>query len=315
MSRNRGSHATDLYNNFKPNSALQRKTLYEEMYMRILVEFSINRFKWENLPDGIDARFMELELHRRALIVFFWNDDFDKYMALRGSGAGRWNMYDNPTTFQVTGNTFVNKRLQSVTGTDNVPAECVPIWANALRIPDWDLLTLYSSKLAEIERTIEINLLAMRTPYIVAVDDTEKQTFINAFRQIQEGQPVIFGTDALKSLSDKISVMPMTIDREVVLNLHIVKAKIWAECMTFLGINNANQEKRERLVADEVSANDAQVSAAQNMAMNARESAVKLINERYGLNVTVEWRDTEVAEMPGMSDNLDEKVTTESTGE
>lgn len=280
-----------LYGPFRNNAPRDRKALYEVMYMRVLTEFATNRFKWSGLPDEIDRRFVEYELFRHALVVFFHDDkDFNRYFALRGSGVGKWNMYDNPVTFNAIGNTMINRRLKA-------GVECIPIWANTVRVPDWDLVLLQSTKLAEIERTIEINLQAMRKPFMFAVEDTERLTFTNLWRQVQEGEPVIFGTQLLgDTLDNKVKLFDMKIDKDLVINLQLAKAKIWNETMTFLGINNSNQDKRERLVSDEVGANDQQVSAARNSAMGARKYAVQQINKKYGLSVEVEWNEDEVIE-------------------
>jgi hypothetical protein len=278
-----------LYGPFRNHAPRDRLALYETMYMRILTEFATNRFKWSGLPDEIDRRFVEYELYRHALVVFFYDDrDYDRYFALRGSGVGKWNMYDNPTTFNVIGNTMVNRRLQA-------GVQCVPIWANTVRVPDWDLVLLQATKLAEIERTIEINLMAMRKPFLFAVEDTERLTFQNVWRQVQEGEPVIFGTQTLgEPLDSKVKLFDLKIDKDLVINLQLAKAKIWNETMTFLGINNSNQDKRERLVVDEVGANDQQVSAARNSAMGARKYAVEQINRKYSLAVSVEWNEDEL---------------------
>lgn len=280
-----------LYGPFRSNAPKQRLALYETMYMRILTEFATNRFKWSGLPDEIDRRFVEYELFRHALVVFFHDDkDYNRYFALRGSGVGKWNMYDNPVTFNALGNTMISRKLQA-------GSECIPIWSNTVRVPDWDLVLLQSTKLAEIERTIEINLMAMRKPFMFAVEDTERLTFTNLWRQVQEGEPVIFGTPLLgDSLENKVKMFDMKIDKDLVINLQLAKAKIWNETMTFLGINNSNQDKRERLVVDEVGANDQQVSAARNSAMGARKYAVEQINKKYGLSVEVEWNEDELIE-------------------
>lgn len=285
--RNRDYVEEYLYGPFRGNPPRDRKSLYETMYMRVLTEFATNRFKWEGLPPEIDKRFLEYELFRHALCVFFYDDrDYDRYFALRGSGAGMWNMYDNPTVFSVIGNTMVNRRLKA-------GSECIPIWGNTMRVPDWDLVLLWSSKLADIERTIEINLQAMRKPWIIAVDDNERLTMQNVWRQAQEGEPVIFGTDTMTAanLRDKISLLDLKIDKDLVLNLQIAKAKMWNEVMTFLGIDNANQDKRERLVAQEVAANNSQVSAARASALGAREYAAEQINKKYKLDISVTWND------------------------
>jgi hypothetical protein len=294
VSKRKRDHVEEyLYGPFRGNAPRDRLALYETMYMRILTEFATNRFKWTGLPDEIDRRFLEYELFRHALVVFFYEDkNFNRFFALRGSGAGAWNMYDNPTRFTVSGNNMAGKLPAHINGRD-----CVPIWANTMRVPDWDLVLLQSSKLASIERTIEINLMAMRKPFLFAVNDNERLTFQNMWRSVQEGEPAVFGTDVFQgnTLDDKIKLFDMKIDKDLVINLQLAKAKIWNETMTMLGINNSNQDKRERLVADEVGANDAQVSAARNSAMGARKYALSLINRRYPeLNVQVEWNEDEL---------------------
>ena len=269
-----------LYAPFRRNPPRDRKVAIERMYIRVLTELACNRFKWTGVPDTIDLRFLELALFRQALCVFYWDDEFSRYMALRAAGTGRINMYDNPTTYTVLGNAmFRSRTLDS--------HECVPIWANFLRIPDWDIVLLYASKLADLDRTIEINLDAMRYTYIMTVPEDQRLSYMNIMRQHKEGQPIIFGTQALNP--ELIQSFPVTIDKDVVLNLQMSKAKLWSETMTLLGINNANQDKKERLVAAEVGANDGQVLAARNIAMDARQFAVEAINKKYDLSISVEW--------------------------
>jgi hypothetical protein len=60
--------------------------------------------------------------------------------------------------------------------------------------------------------------------------------------------------------------------------------------MGMLGINGANQDKKERLVAAEVGANDEQVQASRNVALNARQFACEQINQLWGLNVSVDFK-------------------------
>lgn len=269
---------------FKANTARDRKRLYEVMFTRVISELAINRFKWD-MPKEIDTRFVETWLMRQGLVVFFKDNDFDKYFALRGAASGRWNMYDNPIAFTVTGSSMLSKTLSS--------KDCVPIWCNALRVPEWDFIMLYATKMAELEITIETNIKGMRTPVLFAVGDNERLSFANLWRQIQEGEPAIFGTEVLMGddLEKKIKKFDIGVDKDQVLNLQIVKSKMWNELMTLLGIDNANQDKRERLVADEVSANNQQMSAVRNASLNARNLACDLINEKFDLDVSVKWND------------------------
>ena len=294
--RSKRDGAGMLYADFQGNESRDRTVLYERMYARILTELCINRFEWENLPPEIDSRFLEYTLFRNGLCVFFHDERYDRYFALQGSGSGRWNMYDNPIAFTVVGNGMISRQLAA--------RDCVPIWGNALRTPDADIIAIYSTKLAQVERTIEINLNAARMPFLITVEEGQRLTMENLMRQVMEGQPAIFGSENMlqgKDLAESIQLMNTGIDRDLVLNLQIAKSKMWNECMTLLGINNANQDKRERLVADEISANDSQISSVRAISLNARQQACDMINNKYGLNVSCEWREDQIVSEPDVS--------------
>ena len=68
----------------------------------------------------------------------------------------------------------------------------------------------------------------------------------NAYMQYDGNNPFIFGSKTFE-LGSKINAIktdaPYLIDK---LELH--KHEIWNECLTFLGIDNANTDKKERLI-------------------------------------------------------------------
>ena len=302
--RKRPSDASTVYGDFYPNSNKTRGTLTETMYHRVLTELSVNRFKWVGMPDTIDERFLELTLFRQALCVFYFDKDVDRYMALRAAGVGKLNMYDNPTQFMVIGNSMVSKTLTA--------KECVPIWGNFLRYPDNDIVLLYANKLANIDRTIEINLLGSRHSHVLFVDENERLSYVNLMRQQAEGQPILFGAPGLSM--EKIQSFNIGIDKDVVLNLMLAKAKMWNECMTLLGINNSNQDKKERLVSAEVGANDDQVTSARGVALNARMLAAEQINRIFNLSVNVGWNPQSQQNARGAAGLVLEPVGADLTG-
>lgn len=271
------------YTRFNNDPATNKKSILEMMYTRVLTELCVNRFHWSGMPDSIDTRFLELMLFNQALSVFYFDGEYERYFALRATGVGKINMYDNPTSFTVVGNQFHGKTLPG--------NKCVPIWSNYLRIPDIDIVRIYAARLAEIDRTIEIKTLNSRNPVVIAVTKDERLSLQNAFRQVQEGQPVIFGTENFSptELSDKMQVLNMGQERGDLLDMMTVKARTWNECMTLLGIENANTDKKERMITDEVSANEGQVLASRAVSLNARRIAAQQINDMYNLSVSVDW--------------------------
>jgi hypothetical protein len=281
----------------KNNPTKNQQAATELMYVRILSELAVNRFKWVGLPDSIDERFLETTLFYRGLSVFYFDKDFDRFLALRASDMGPVNHYDNPTKFTVTGNLMFNSKVleggahvivnPETEEQIQMPAECVPIWANTMRCPDLDIVQIYAGKLARADQTIEIAIRNSRFTKLVKTDENSQLSMANLMRMVEEGLPVIpvntaFDTSAIESLD----VGPTM---GVISELQIARTKLWNECMGLLGINNANQDKKERLVADEVDANDEQTLGSRNIAMASRRYAATLINKLYGLSVSAQW--------------------------
>lgn len=266
----------DFYN----NPAKNRQFLMESMYQRILTELAVNRFKWEGLPDSVNPRWLELNLFYTALCVFYYDNEYHNYLALRATGAGRINMVGNPVSFTMLGPLFKSKTLPA--------SKVVPIWANYLRIPDLDIVTIYAHKLAELDRTIEINSKNARVNRAIVTNENQRLTLANITRMLDEGQKDVTITD--RSFIDNIAPIDMGIDPMSYEKMHILRTRLWNECMGLLGINNANQDKKERLVASEVGANDDQIGAMQDVNLNARQMAAEQISKKYGLKVSVDMR-------------------------
>lgn len=278
-----GTHAS--------NPAMDMMAATQMMYTRHLTELCVNRFEWTGLPKEIDARFLELNLFWRALAVFFKDTGkdetgTDKFMAMQAMGTGEVNHQDVPTHFSVYAPNMKINYPRLVSGVD-----CVPIWANYLRVPELDKVNNYSRKLASLDRTIEINSENMRRTKVWAVPEPQKTSAENLMKQHIDGQGVVFGAKgSIENVMEGLAVIDLSGDSSALPNLIDAKAHMWNECMTMLGINNANQDKKERLVASEVSANDEQVNATRFIALNARQQAAEQINELFGLDVWVDFR-------------------------
>lgn len=69
---------------------------------------------------------------------------------------------------------------------------------------------------------------------------------------------------------------PYVVDR-----LQLQKNQLWRECMTLLGIENTNMDKKERMVVDEVNGNNDQVQAGMENRLKVREQACEEINRMF----------------------------------
>ena len=237
-------------------------------------------FKWEGLPNGIEERHIEKYLFNEGRCMFF-DDPKRGFMVTRCTDSGLLNYYDDPTFLTPTATGLFNwKRYEN-------HVSCVQILNNDDRIPTHQTIQLFAARLTDIQRTADVNIMAQKTPAFIRCNKNQKLTLINMFRQWQGNEPMLMmDNEAPGTPLDVLTInAPVVFDK-----LHIEKNKVWNEAMTFLGINNANTDKRERLVDDEVQANNQQVELSSDVMLQARQDAADEINKIFGTNVKVTRR-------------------------
>ena len=251
-------------------------------YLFRLKEYAINCFEWINLPDTVDARFIENELFDQGRINFFKDKNLG-YLCLPVNESGPINIYNEPTKKYIyASDGFSRKRNIS---------NSVTIYNNFLRTPTFTTVNLYAIRLAEVQRTIDTNMLAQKTPVTIICPENERLAFKNIYNQVKSNRPVIWGTSELNLDNYRVlnTQAPYVVDK-----LTLYKHDLWNECMTYLGVNNANQDKKERLVESEVGANDEQIEQARFNMLDARKQACEKINKMFGLNIDVKFRNDDV---------------------
>ena len=269
---------------FRPNQAKAVRGGEFLLYQNMLWGLAESRFVWDGLPSTVNERYLERVLHRHGLAVFFEDPKLHAFFALHAAGTGDVDIYGDPKSYRVTGNRYINREVSS--------KDCVPIWVNRNRVNDQWTVNYYAAQLAEAATTVQVNALTSRYPTILALSQEQKLTGENFYRQLAEGQPVIFTVkDAMGGdVSSAVQSIDNRLPPNAVSDAIRVKKDIWDEAMLMLGIQCAPPDKKERLVDDEVEALQGQMAAFRGVAIGARQEAADRINERYGLNVSVHWR-------------------------
>lgn len=281
----------------KWESALLNNRTYLQFYNRLL-ELAINMYEWKNLPNTVDERFLELSLFSDGMAVFF-RDDILGELCLQCMIGGELDVYRIPIDRTAYATNGYQMRLNN--------QNSVIIFNNYTHTNSMLDVEMYARRLYEIERTIDVNVKAQKTPIIVRATENQRLTMKNLYMQYDGNEPFIFGDnnldmDAIKVLSTNA---PYVADK-----LNILKRQIWNEALTYLGIENSNTEKKERLVSDEVNSNLGGVAAQRFCRLNARRKAADQINKMFGLNIKVDFRE-EVKEMFRDYNDTEEKEVTD----
>ena len=263
---------------FEESLTKNMKTYYE--YLDRLTELAISMFEWKNLPKNIDERFLELTLFTDGQAVFFKDEELDDYLALQVATNGGFNVYRIP----------LRRRAYAVNGYQkqlNIE-DSVIIYNNMLRRNSIRTVKLYAERLANLDRIIDVNANAQKTPVLVQGSDQQKLTLLNVYKEYDGNAPVIFGYDSLdlNALTVLKTDAPYVADK-----IYQLKTQTWNECLTYLGISNLNIQKKERLVADEVVRNQGGTIASRYSRLNARRQACEQINKMFGLEIEVDYRE------------------------
>ena len=247
-------------------------------YMTRLEEIAINMFEWSGLPDTVDERFIELTLCEYGYLVYF-NDEVIGDLVATAMIGGPLDMYRIPIYRRAYAYNGYQKDL------DN--KNSVLVFNNYLHTPSMLTIILSARRLYEIERTIDVNVKAQKTPVCILCDESQLFTMKQVYEKFDGNEPVIFGT---KNLDLKM-VQAMKTDAPFVADkLNTLKRQTWNEAMTIFGVENANVEKRERLVTDEVLSNLGSVQAQRYTMLNSRRQAADKINKMFGTHIEVNFR-------------------------
>ena len=157
---------------------------------------------------------------------------------------------------------------------------------------------------------MDVNLNAQKTPILIEGEKNSLLTLKNLYMQYDGNCPVIYGNKNY-DLSNALNVLK-TDSPYVVDKLEIHKHELWNDCLTFLGINNMNTDKKERLIVSEAESNDDLINYYLNCFYKTRKQACDLINEKYGLNIKIELN-KEVIKL--IEENKNDIISLEYTNE
>ena len=244
-------------------------------YLDRLRMLATSLFEWENLDKicGTGAeRFLEQSLYEHGRACFVKDENLG-FMTLKVNPSDKLNIYNLPTKVNAWSIGY-NKEYDF----DNI----VYIMNNELQKPTLDTLRLFAYRLYDTERVTDTNLNAMRTPVLIEGDTKTILTLKNVYMQYSGNMPFIFGNKQF-DISNKLNVLktdaPYIIDK---LDHH--KHQIFNEALTVLGIDNANTDKKERLITDEVESNEDLINYYLNCWYKTRKKACDQINEKFLAN-------------------------------
>lgn len=245
---------------------------------------SLGGFK--NHPSEVDERFMMLSMFYDGYVLFFKDDVLDEYMALRAMLGGTWSVYDIPSYRRAYASNGYQNELDETNS--------VIIYDNLLHSNPAFVIQEFAERLANLDRIIDINTNAQKTPLLLRCDDRDRLTLQNVYKKYDGNSPVIYGD---KGMSPELIQAISTGAPYVADKLYELKSQIWNEALTFMGIPNITDTKNERLIRDQVNRSQGGVIAMRESRKKSINQACNQINEIFGLDMSWDYNE-EYTESP-----------------
>lgn len=285
----------NLYNaEFSPSTVHCKNTFLQRYFRKYLLQKAISVFKW-NLPDEWDEDYFKYVLYGIGYIAVLETRSFG--VICQGGALGGYNLYYKPSYIMIT------NPLLKETITANINIDCAIIKLQPDYSSIMDIVGYYADQLALAAEALGLNMVNVKSGVVFgAKDKTQAQSFKKMFDKMQDGDPAVFIDKQLLDDAGKPNWYPFVQNmKEQYIADSILSdmRKIEAMFDTDIGIPNANTDKKERLVTDEINANNVETATRCELWLDSIRKGIDKANAMFNLSLSVDWRvnpKTEIAD-------------------
>lgn len=266
-------------------------------FTKYLLQKAMSVFEWD-LPETWNKDYFLYVLYCWGYVAVVNTDKFG--VIPQGCGLKGYDVFYAPT-HAVIANPLLSGIMEPRIGTQCELLKLQPDFSGIL-----DLVGHYAEQMALASQSVSVNLLNSKLSYVfTAKTKALAESLKKMYDQIASGEPAVVIDSRLKNAADGEetwkSFEQNVGGNYIVTNLLADLRKIEAMFDTEIGIPNANTDKRERLIQDEVNANNIETYSKCAMWLENLQDACKRVNDMFGLSIAVRWR--KIPEMGGASDD------------
>lgn len=280
------------HNQFRDAILVNSQTYFD--FLERFKKIATSMFEWKNLPDSMDGRYLELSLYYMGKACILYDEEYGLINTKCGTD-GRLNIYGIPTSLQCWSYSYntIRNTYQGFDGTTDEEKELVRkntgvlVMNNNTMIPTAPTLELFAQRLAECQRTADINIKQQKYNRMIFTDKKQELTMRQVVNQIDNNELNVFvdrnsmSPDAIRSVD---TGTPYIADK-----LMEYEREIWNQALTFLGISNMDT-KRERMIVSESDSKNELINLNLQSYLMTRKKACEECNKLFGTNIDVAVR-------------------------
>lgn len=276
----------NLYNaQFSPSTVHVKNTALQRYFRKYLLQKAISVFKW-TLPEEWDDDYFKYVLYGMGYIAVLNTRSFG--IICQGGALGGYNLYYRPSYIMIT-NPLLKETITANIGTDCAIIKLQPDYSSIM-----DIVGYYADQLALSAEALGMNLVNVKTGVVFGAENkAQAESYKKMYDRLGDGNPAVFIDKKLLDDTGKPAWFPFVqnmqqqyIAPEILSDMR----KIEAMFDTDIGIPNANTDKKERLVTDEVNANNVETATRCELWLDSIRKGIDKANNMYGLSLAVNWR-------------------------
>lgn len=276
----------NLYNSsFSPSTVHVQNTALQRYFRKYLLQKAISVFKWE-LPEEWDEDYFKYTLYGIGYIAVLNTRTFG--IICQGGALGGYNLYYRPSYIMIT-NPLIRGTITANINTDCALIKLQPDYSSIM-----DIVGYYADQMALASEALGMNLVNVKTGIIFGANDkAQAESYKKMFDKINSGDPaVVVGKNMLDDKGQPSwypfvsNLKEMYISDQVLSDMRKIEAMFDTE----IGIPNANTDKAERLITDEVNANNTETATRCELWLESIRKGLKKANDMFGLSLSVDWR-------------------------
>ena len=269
-----------------PSTVHAERTSLNRYFERYLLEKAISVFKWE-IPEQWAKNYVLYVLYCWGFISVVRTDKYGvipQACSLRG-----YDIFYQPTN-AVIANPLLTGIMDPRIGTECSLIKLQPDYGGII-----DIIQYYANMMALAVESISTNLVNTKLAYVFGAENkAQAESFKKMFDSIASGEPAVFVDKNLFDDNGKpkwFSFSQNIKENYIVPELLSDLRKIEAMFDTDVGIPNANTDKRERLITDEVNANNFETRSKCELWLEELKKGCADTNDMFGLSLSVDWRE------------------------
>lgn len=268
-----------------PSTVHVKNTRLRRYFRKYLFQKAISVFKWQ-LPEEWDKDYFLYTLFGLGYIAVV---DTDQYGVIcQGGALGGYNLYYRPSYIIIT-NPLIKGTITANLDTDCALIKLQPDYGSIM-----DLVGYYADQLAIAAESLGINMLNVKSGTVFGAESKAKaESYKKMYDTLSDGDPAVVIDKKLLDDQGKPTWFPFTQhikESYVVTDILSDMRKIESMFDTDIGIPNANTDKRERLITDEVNANNVETATRCELWLETLRKGIDKANSKYGLTISVDWR-------------------------